>query len=172
MEMTPLTLTCLFLVGFTLHNLEEALWLPAWSQHAARFHAPVSQPAFVFAVSIITLIGYFLAAIDITLAPTDSWWRLVWPGFVGMMVANAIMPHLAATLLLRRYAPGLGTGLLFNLPLGLWLLSDRLDPTAAQPTTASQLLLATFIVSLITLVLLKPLFRLGEAALRLKRKTE
>ena len=33
----------LFLLGFTLHNLEEALWLPQWSKHARKYRKEVSE---------------------------------------------------------------------------------------------------------------------------------
>jgi hypothetical protein len=48
----------LFLLGFSLHNIEEALWLPQWSQNATRFHKPVSNNEFHFAVIMVTAIGY------------------------------------------------------------------------------------------------------------------
>jgi hypothetical protein len=40
------------------------------------------------------------------------------------MAANAVVPHLAVTLALRRYMPGTATGLLLNLPLGAYLLHE------------------------------------------------
>ena len=36
----------LFLLGFSLHNLEEALWLPEWSKHARKYHKEVSKNYF------------------------------------------------------------------------------------------------------------------------------
>ena len=50
----------LFLLGFSLHNIEEALWLPAWSKHARKYHKEVSPNEFRFAVIIVTAIGYLL----------------------------------------------------------------------------------------------------------------
>ena len=66
MDNTTLTvIKLLFIPGFTLQNLEEALWLPKWSQLAKKFHNPVTTNEFIFAVLIITTIGYLLTAIDL-----------------------------------------------------------------------------------------------------------
>jgi hypothetical protein len=37
--------------------------------------------------------------------------------YAAVMLLNAFVPHLVATLLLQRYAPGLATGLLLNVPV-------------------------------------------------------
>jgi hypothetical protein len=44
----------LFPIAFTVHNAEEALWLPAWSKSAGRFHKPVGQFEFIFTLVVIT----------------------------------------------------------------------------------------------------------------------
>jgi len=36
----------LFLLAVTLHSLEEAVWLPDWSQQAGRWHQPVEKIPF------------------------------------------------------------------------------------------------------------------------------
>lgn len=48
-------------------------------------------------------------------------------GYALAMLLNVALPHLALTLTLRRYAPGLATALLFNLPASLLLLRAALD---------------------------------------------
>ena len=40
----------LFPVAFTLHNIEEALWLPAFSKSAGKFQKPVNTFEYEFAV--------------------------------------------------------------------------------------------------------------------------
>ncbi|MBN2625928.1 MAG: hypothetical protein JXA95_04625 [Spirochaetales bacterium] len=35
----------LFLLGFSLHNLEEGLWLPRWSRGAAKYHKSIGEGA-------------------------------------------------------------------------------------------------------------------------------
>ena len=51
----------LFLVAITLHNLEEAVFLPDWSQQAGRWHRPVEKIPFRFAVLVLTLLAYLCA---------------------------------------------------------------------------------------------------------------
>jgi len=50
----------LFPFAITLHNLEEAIWLPAWSKHAGKWHRPVSPSAFPFAVAVFTLLAFMV----------------------------------------------------------------------------------------------------------------
>lgn len=43
--------------------------------------------------------------------------KWIFIGFLGSMVINAIFPHLIATVVMKKYAPGLLTGLLLNIPV-------------------------------------------------------
>jgi hypothetical protein len=43
-------------------------------------------------------------------------------GYVLAMTLNAIIPHLALTIVMRRYMPGTATALLLNLPFGILYL--------------------------------------------------
>lgn len=118
----PLTLLIwFFTLGVALHNLEEALYLPAWTAHAGRWHARVSPPQFWFAVSLLTL-ALLICAAAASLAGAASLPAYLFSGYVFAMLANVLFPHLLASLLMRRYMPGTLTALLFNLPLGGWFL--------------------------------------------------
>ncbi|MFZ0390416.1 MAG: HXXEE domain-containing protein [Calditrichia bacterium] len=152
-----ITLKLLFLVGFTLHNLEEALWLPGWSANAGKWQRPLDRNSFIFALIIITLLGYLITLADILDGQTGNFIHYLFLGFAGMMGLNAVFPHLAATLLLKKYAPGLLTGLLLNLPLSLILIIHSLQNGARL----SILLPAVILVSGLVLFSLKYLFRFG-----------
>jgi uncharacterized protein with HXXEE motif len=68
--MTFFTLTWLFVLAVGLHNLEEALWLPAWSERAGRWCNPVGAREFRFAVVILTAAAAVAAlAANIALGP-------------------------------------------------------------------------------------------------------
>lgn len=149
-------LELLFLFGFSLHNLEEALWLPAWSKHAERFHAPVKSEVFHFALIIVTTEAFLITALRF--AFPDSPATPVFHGFVCMMMLNVFVPHLLATVMLRRYAPGLITGLTLNLPVGALLLYRAETPLY-------EVLLATVAVTLTTLLLIKLCFRYADRLL-------
>ena len=148
----------IFLLGFTLHNLEEAIWLPKWSKHAKRFHEPVESDEFVFAVIVITIIGYVLTALDILIGNQGGFVNYVYLGFVGMMCLNSLFPHLAATVVLKRYAPGLITALLLNLPFSLIIIIGHVE----GGINIIYLIVAVIIVGGVILASLKQLFKLGR----------
>ncbi len=148
----------LFLLGFSLHNLEEALWLPQWSKHARKYHKEVSKNEFSFTVIIVTAIGYLLTFQYFIFAPSSSLSRYVYLGFILMMVANVIFPHLIATLVLKKYAPGTITGLLLNAPLGIYILTIGIKGT-------NELVFVVFsgvILAIFFLLLINQLFRIGK----------
>ena len=111
----------LFILGFSLHNTEEALWLPQWSKYAKKFHREVTPNEFRFAI-----VGYLITFQYLVFSPESVMSTCIFFGFVLMMVINAIFPHLIATIILRKYAPGTITGLLLNVPIGLYLLLNNI----------------------------------------------
>lgn len=123
--MTFLKLTWLFVLALAVHNLEEALWLPAWSQKAGRWHFPVGAPEFRFAVFVLTAAAaaFALAA---NLGGKGSIGAYLVCGYALAMLLNVAFPHVLASLVLREYAPGTLTALLFNLPACALLLGHAL----------------------------------------------
>jgi len=148
----------IFLLGFTLHNLEEAIWLPKWSKYAKEFHEPVEANQFIFAVIIITIIGYILTALDILVGNLGSITNYIYLGFIGMMGINSIFPHLLSTIVLKKYAPGLITALFLNLPFSIVLINEHIK----NGINVYYLLLAIFLVIGIVLFSLKYLFKIGR----------
>lgn len=124
--MTFLVLTWLFVLAIAVHNLEEALWLPAWSQrkglqHTARWHRPVGATEFRFAVIVLTAAGAGVA-LAASLGGKGSVGAYLLSGYALAMLLNVVFPHLLACLVLREYAPGTLTALLLNLPVCALLL--------------------------------------------------
>lgn len=148
----------LFLLAFTLHNLEEGLWLPAWSQRAGKFHPPVGKGEFRFAVAVITAAGYLIAFLAIQYGQVLEPFRYVFYGFVLMMAVNAVFPHLLATAYFRRYAPGTLSGLLLNLPIGTAVIHSALQ----SGMQLSVILLYGAVITGLTVVSLPLLFQLGK----------
>lgn len=111
----------LFPLALTIHNIEEAIWLPDWSRSASRFHRPVGRFEFAFAVTVITLIA---VAITVAFYATgkQSFPAYLFFAFNFGMLVNVFVPHLAATIALRKYCPGLLTGLVLLLPTTSFLL--------------------------------------------------
>lgn len=152
------TIKILFTLGFTLHNIEEAVWLPKWSHHARKYHEPVETNAFVFAVIVVTIVGYLLTAIDFLYGSPGNFFNYLYLGFVGMMGINVLFPHLIATIALKKYAPGLITGLLLNLPFSFYIIYWHIN----YGVNAFYLFFAVVIVSALVLLSLKYLFRMGN----------
>ena len=148
----------LFLLGFSLHNLEEALWLPQWSKHARKYHKEVSPSEFTFAVIIVTAIGYLLTFQYFIFAPSSSLSRYAYLGFILMMVANVIFPHLIATMVLKKYAPGTITGIMLNAPIGIYILIKGINGSDELVFV----IIAGVILAIIFLLLIKQFFKTGK----------
>lgn len=116
----------LFALAVTLHNLEEALWLPAWSRSAGQWHHPMGVREFRFAVAVLTAFAY-LAAYLATVGGKESVGAYLVAGYAFVMLLNVLFPHVLASLVMRRYAPGTATALLLNLPITLVLIYQGLE---------------------------------------------
>lgn len=151
-------LKVIFLLSFTLHNIEEAIWLPKWSNYASKFQKPVESNQFVFAVLAITVLGYFITVLNLLAGETNYFILYIYLGFIGMMGLNSIIPHLASTIVLKKYCPGLMTGLLLNLPLSIIIIFHYLKSVI----NIYYLIIAVIIISGVILFSLKYLFILGK----------
>ena|SRR5262245_17568891 len=119
--MTFYALTWLFVLAITVHNLEEALWLPAWMQTVGRWTYQVGAREFRFALAVLTALAaaFALAA---NIGGRESIGAYLVCGYALAMLLNVVFPHLLASVALRRYAPGTLTALLLNLPACALLL--------------------------------------------------
>lgn len=109
-----------FPVVFTIHNIEEALWLPEFSKKAGKYHKPVDTFEFVFALVVITLMAIIITAWFYAAGKQSLASYLFFAFNFGMFV-NVFLPHLVATIALRKYCPGLLTGLLLLAPTTSYL---------------------------------------------------
>lgn len=145
----------LFIFAFVIHNIEEAIWLPSWSKHAKKFHKTVGFNEFVFAVLIITILGVLLTFLNSIY--DNKIMNSLYLGYVGMMVLNAIFPHLVATIVLRRYAPGLITAITLNVPIGSYILYESM-----KELEFINIIISTVLISVIIVVSLPVLFKLSK----------
>ena len=130
--MTLAELGWLFTLGVLVHNAEEAVWLPAWSVQAGRWHAPVGAGEFRFAVGVLTLF-FVLAAAGASMGGAGSFPAYLMAGCVLTMVLNVVFPHLLATVFMRKYMPGTATALLLTLPLGSLYLKEAITGHHIDP---------------------------------------
>lgn len=107
-------------ISETVHNLEEAIWLPAWSQTIGVWHPSIGALEFRSSVIVITLlfyaIFYYFSQHENALA------RHLMGGSLVMILFNVLVPHLLATMVTTRYAPGVASGVLLNGPIAGYLL--------------------------------------------------
>lgn len=146
-----------FCLAITLHNIEEALWLPEWSQLGHYFQKSVTPYEFYFAVIIITALAY-LSSFLFLFFPESNFTRRLFIGFLGAMVFNAFFPHLLATILMKSYAPGLITALLLNVPINLLILYKLYTE---KKTSIKEIIISSIVVGLLLLCSIPLLFSLG-----------
>jgi hypothetical protein len=133
--MTFPVLTWLFVLAIAAHNLEEAVWLPAWSRRASsqgawaqrsgRWRYPVGAAEFRFAVLVLTAAAA-AAALTASLGGKGGLGAYLVSGYALAMLLNVVFPHVLACLALREYAPGTLTALLLNAPASALLLEHAL----------------------------------------------
>jgi hypothetical protein len=86
----------LFPIAVTLHNAEEAIWMPGWDAgHLA--HLRVRPPG---AAEILTALVMFTVA-----------------AFTVTYMSAVVVPHVPAAIVFHGYAPGVVTAVLINLPV-------------------------------------------------------
>ena len=85
--------------------------------------------------------------------------KYLFVGYVGTMLINAIFPHLLATILLKRYAPGLITGILVNVPLNICIINYIVK---SNMLSLGEVLVSVIIFALVLLLSLTTLFKVGD----------
>lgn len=109
----------IFVAAVSTHNLEEAIWLPAWSRRRRQRLRPVQNAPFRFAVIVFTLLAGLCAWLAATDLPGAAY---PVSGYALAMLINALVPHLAFTVLDCRYMPGTATAVLLVAPAAAALL--------------------------------------------------
>lgn len=112
----------LFPIAVTLHNAEEAVWMPAWvRRHASQLpvHPP---PAGEIRVALLVLIvlAFGVTALSVKKGPQSVWAYLTF-GYIVAMWVNVLVPHLPASVIFFSYTPGVVTAVLINLPVMSYL---------------------------------------------------
>lgn len=106
----------LFPIVVTLHNTEEAIWLPGWSKRAVLWHSPVTPGSFRIAAAVLTVLAFAVTWLSAISGKQTVWTYLAF-GYMAAVLANVLIPHLALTVALRSYMPGVATAVALNLPV-------------------------------------------------------
>jgi hypothetical protein len=113
-------------VFFALHNMEEAPLMERWSQRLP-FKTPftITTRQFVIAVTFLTLAAFILTYLEVEHLANRTGYLIVL-GMQAILLFNAFIPHIAATIRLRTYSPGVITGVLMTLPFSFYLFRRAL----------------------------------------------
>lgn len=150
-----------FCLAITLHNIEEAIWLPSRSQSSYSIQQPVSSNEFHFAVIVITALAYLTAFFVVQLSNSHLA-KYAFIGFLGSMIFNTFFPHLLSTIIMQAYAPGLITGLLLIVPINTFILYQLHKKHFVK---LRAILISTIIVGGILLLLIPALFHIANIIL-------
>ena len=120
------TLQWLFPVVIALHNLEEALWLPAWANRTGFWRNPVSPRTFRLVVAVLTALALAVTWLSAR-SGAQTFWTYLMFGYVVAVLANAVFPHLALSIARRGYMPGTATAVALNLPVLSFLVASALS---------------------------------------------
>lgn len=152
------TVYILFIFAIVLHNLEEALWLSPWSNQVLKKRKPICKHEFLFAVLMVTVLAV-LATSAFIMFPYINIFKYIYFGFLAAMIINVFVPHLVTTIIFRKYAPGLITGLLLILPINGLIISRALN---LGTINLVELISSTIVVGGILLISLPLLFKLSK----------
>ena len=72
----------------------------------------------------------WIPVVGVCVSKESSTFQNALAGFALAMAINAVLPHFAISLVKHSYSPGAGTGMLFNLPLGVLLIHAQLSAAA------------------------------------------
>ncbi|AHA78534.1 hypothetical protein Bateq7PJ16_2858 [Bacillus subtilis] len=101
----------------------------------------------------------YLSAFGFLYMPESDIAKWIFIGFLGSMVINAIFPHLIATVVMKKYAPGLLTGLLLNIPVNSLVIYQMF---LKNLIVWKELIISTLVVGIILLALIPLLFKVGD----------
>jgi Na+(H+)/acetate symporter ActP len=121
----------LFGIGVTLHNLEEAMYLASWARsHVTLWFEP--DPKIYWVLTSLVSVVIWVPIVGVCVSPESSHFQSALSGFALVMAINAVLPHFVISLVKHSYSPGTGTGMLFNLPLGVLLIHAQLSAHATS----------------------------------------
>ena len=158
-EMSFQNLLWLFPIVVTLHNAEEAIWLPGWSKRAVLWRSPVTPGSFRFVVALLTVLAFAVTWLSYSSGKQSVWTYLAF-GYMAATLANVLIPHLALTVALRSYMPGVVTAVALNLPVLSLLVALALRQGYVSGWKAAAY--AVFVAG-VGLLSIPALFKLGKA---------
>ncbi|MCE5222000.1 MAG: HXXEE domain-containing protein [Clostridium sp.] len=81
-------------------------------------------------------------------------------GFVGAMIVNIIFPHLVASIVLKKYCPGLITGVLLIVPFNSLIIIFSVNNGIIN---LSEIIISTIVVAILLLTLIPRLEKISTS---------
>jgi hypothetical protein len=107
----------LFPIAVTLHNSEEAFYMPKWvSVHSGQLPFHPGTVKIRFALLLLALAAFAVTYLSAQRGKRSVWAYLLF-GYTAAMLANVFIPHIPATWVFGEYTPGVVTAALINLPV-------------------------------------------------------
>lgn len=112
---------------FALHNLEEAPFMESWSKRLPlKIHPNVTTRQFSIAVTFLTITGFLITYLEINYWHPSTGYLLIL-GIQAILLFNAFLPHILATVAFRMYSPGVITAVLLTLPFSYYLFHRAIN---------------------------------------------
>ena len=147
-----------FPLSLTLHNLEEVLWLPKWTEKNNLLKRSIDPREFIFAILIITIFAY-LSTFFAKVFDVNWFWKHIFYGYIGAMIMNIIFYHLLSTIILREYLPGLLTGVLIVVPINSSIIYQTFRNNNLRWL---EFILSSNVVSAVLVFFLPILYKIGR----------
>jgi hypothetical protein len=136
----------LFGIGVTLHNLEEAMFLVDWTRSHLKLWFEPNRGIYWVLTSLVSVV-IWIPVVGVCVSKEISHFQNALSGFALAMAINAVLPHFMISLIKRSFSPGLATGMLFNLPLGVLLIHERLTNRAISPAEVGWVVLYALLLT-------------------------
>ena len=108
-------------VFLAIHNIEEApLIARRYKRLPIKHPLTISTRQFVIAVTLIMIAGFVLTYFGLEYLANQTGYLIIL-GMQAILLFNAFVPHIAATIRFRRYSPGVITAVLLMLPFSFYL---------------------------------------------------
>jgi hypothetical protein len=121
------TLLWLLPFFFMLHNMEEAPSMEKWTERLpVKIRLIESKRQFIIAVTILTVIGFFLTYVGLQSMKEHAGHMLIL-SMLMTMTLNVFFPHLLLAIRFRMYNPGLVTALFLILPYSIYMFQRALN---------------------------------------------
>lgn len=152
----------IFMLCFSLHNTEEALWLTEWRKTTMPDNEkPHDAQQFIFSVLGLTILGYLASGLFI-LFPNNDLLEFCFIGFVGTTLIDAVASHIFLSIKYRKYHPGVLSSCLLMIPLDTVILYND----AVSNLKISEMLISTLFIGIVFLVAVPAFEHLGKRLLK------